>query len=195
MSARKHAERHDGHDQPIRHDGEVAHPSAEQPDAPAAPAEAKDAADPQQQVDEMFARYQRLAADFENLKRRSRQELADRTQHANAQLIASLLPLLDNFQRAVAHAPKGVDPAWFAGIEMIARQFEETLQAHGVHAIEAVGEPFDPTQHEAIAKEESDEHEAGTVVAEMQRGYRLHDRVLRPTLVKIAEPKKLPPDN
>jgi molecular chaperone GrpE len=193
MSSRKHAERSSGHDQSSGHDGEVVHPAAEQPDAPAAPAETK-ASDPQQQYDDLFARYQRLAADFENLKRRSRQELADRIQYANAQLIASLLPLLDNFQRALAHAPKGVDPAWFAGIEMIARQFEETLQAHGVHAIKAVGEPFDPKQHEAIAKEESDQHEAGTVVAEMQRGYRLNDRVLRPTLVKIAEPKKLPPD-
>lgn len=192
MSPRKHPERSPGHDQSSRPDGEIVHPAVEQPDAPA---DAKDAAGLlQQQHDEMFARYQRLAADFENLKRRTRQELADRTQHANAQLLAGLLPLLDNFQRALAHAPTGVDPAWFAGVEMIARQFEETLQTHGVHAIQAVGEPFDPNQHEAIAKEESDEHEPGIVVAEMQRGYRLHDRVLRPTLVKIAEPKRLPPD-
>jgi molecular chaperone GrpE len=193
MSPKKHAERHNGLDQPRPPRGEGAHPAADPPDAPPAPTEMADSSGLEQKYDDLFARYQRLAADFENLKRRSRQELADRTQHANAQLIASLLPLLDNFQRAIAHAPEGVDPTWFAGIQMIARQFEETLLAHGVHAIKAVGEPFDPNQHEAIAKEESDQHEAGTVVAEMQRGYRLHDRVLRPTLVKIAEPKKLPP--
>jgi molecular chaperone GrpE len=191
MSSRKHTERTPGREQASRDDGEIVHPAAEEPEAPA---EAKDSAEARQQHDEMFARYQRLSADFENLKRRTRQELADRTQYANAQLIAGLLPLLDNFQRALAHAPQGVDPAWFAGVEMIARQFEETLQTHGVQAIKAVGEPFDPKQHEAIAKEESDQ-QAGTVVAEVQRGYRLNDRVLRPTLVKIAEPKKLPPEN
>jgi molecular chaperone GrpE len=138
-----------------------------------------------------FARYQRLAADFENYKRRTRQELADRTQYANEELLRKLLPILDNFKRALDHAPEGIDQNWFEGIKLVARQFEETLQAQGLSAIPAVGERFDPTQHEAIASEETDEHEEGTVVEEMQPGYRLHNRVLRPTLVKVAHPRAL----
>jgi molecular chaperone GrpE len=138
-----------------------------------------------------FARYQRLAADFENYKRRTRQELAERTQFANEELVRKLLPILDNFRRALDHAPEGIDRSWFEGIKLVARQFEETLQAQGLSTIEALGEKFDPTQHEAIAREETDEHQEGTVVEEMQPGYRLHNRVLRPTLVKVAQPRAL----
>jgi molecular chaperone GrpE len=138
-----------------------------------------------------FARYQRLAADFENYKRRTRQELADRTQYANEELVSKLLPILDNFRRALDHAPAGVDRNWFEGIKLIARQFEDVLQAQGVSQIPAVGEKFDPSQHEAIASEETDEHEEGTVMEELQPGYRLHNRVLRPTLVKVAHPRAL----
>src|SRR5205814_9709147 len=138
-----------------------------------------------------FARYQRLAADFENYKRRTRQELAERTQFANEELVRKLLPILDNFRRALDHAPEGIDRNWFEGIKLVARQFEETLQAQGLTTIPAVGEKFDPNQHEAIAREETDEHEEGTVVEELQPGYRLHERVLRPTLVKVAHPRAL----
>ncbi len=140
---------------------------------------------------EIFARYQRLAADFENYKRRTRQELIDRTQYANEELLRKLLPLLDNFRRALDHAPEGIDPGWFDGIKLIARQFEAILEAQGLSSIPAVGQKFDPSQHEAIAREETDEHEEGTVIEEMQPGYRLHDRVLRPTLVKVAQPRAL----
>jgi molecular chaperone GrpE len=138
-----------------------------------------------------FAQYQRLAADFENFKRRSRQDLADRTQYANEELVRKLLPILDNFKRALEHAPQDIDPQWFEGIKLVARQFEETLEAQGLSTIPAVGQPFDPAQHEAIAREETDEHEEGTVVEEMRPGYRLHNRVLRPTLVKVAHPRAL----
>jgi molecular chaperone GrpE len=138
-----------------------------------------------------FARYQRLAADFENYKRRTRQELADRTQYANEELLRKLLPILDNLRRALDHAPEGSDRNWFDGLRMVVRQFEDTLQAQGVSPIPAVGEKFDPSKHEAIAREETDEHEEGTIVEEMQPGYRLHERVLRPTLVKVAHPRAL----
>ena len=138
-----------------------------------------------------FARYQRLAADFENYKRRTRQELADRTQYANEELLRKLLPILDNLRRALDHAPEGIDRNWFDGLRMVVRQFEDTLQSQGVSPIPAVGEKFDPAQHEAIAREETDEHEEGTIVEEIQPGYRLHERVLRPTLVKVAHPRAL----
>jgi molecular chaperone GrpE len=138
-----------------------------------------------------FARYQRLAADFENYKRRTRQDLTDRTQFANEELLRKLLPLRDNLQRALEHAPEGIDRNWFDGIKMVIRQFDDVLQAQGLSTIPAVGEKFDPAQHEAIASEETDEHEEGTIVEEMQPGYRLHNRVLRPTLVKVAHPRAL----
>jgi len=160
---------------------------ARQPDQPVDP-ELQAARD---EAEATFARYQRLAADFENYKRRTRQELADRTQYANEELLRKLLPILDNFKRALDQAPEGIDPNWYEGIKLVARQFEETLQDQGLSAIPAVGEKFDPTQHEAIASEETDEHEEGTVVEEMQPGYRLHNRVLRPTLVKVAHPRAL----
>jgi molecular chaperone GrpE len=160
------------------------------------PSAPQDATDPEllaarDEARATFARYQRLAADFENYKRRTRQELADRTQYANEELLRRLLPILDNFRRALDHAPDGIDRNWFEGIKLVARQFEEVLQAQGLSTIPAVGEKFDPTQHEAIAREETDEHEEGTVVEEMQPGYRLHNRVLRPTLVKVAHPRAL----
>jgi molecular chaperone GrpE len=138
-----------------------------------------------------FARYQRLAADFDNYKRRTRQELGDRTQYANEELLRKLLPILDNLRRALDHAPEGLDPNWFNGVKMVARQFEDILRAQGLSTIPAVGEKFDPSQHEAIAQEETDEQEEGTIVEEMQPGYRLHERVLRPTLVKVAHPRAL----
>ena len=138
-----------------------------------------------------FGRYQRLAADFDNFKRRTRQEQIDRTQFANEELLRKLLPILDNLRRALDHAPESVDPNWFEGVKMVARQFEDVLRAQGLSPIPAVGEKFDPAQHEAIASEETDEHEEGTIVEEMQPGYRLHERVLRPTLVKVAHPRAL----
>lgn len=144
-----------------------------------------------QELQATFAKYQRLAADFENHRRRTRQELAERTQYANEELLRKLLPILDNLRRALDHAPEGIDRNWFEGLRMVVRQFEDTLQAQGVSPIPAVGEKFDPSQHEAIAREETDEHEEGTIVEEMQPGYRLHERVLRPTLVKVAHPRAL----
>src|SRR3981081_4057977 len=138
-----------------------------------------------------FARYQRLAADFENYKRRTRQELADRTQYANEELLRKLLPILDNLRPPLYHAPEGIDRNWSDGLRMVVRQFEDTLQAQGVSPIPAVGEKFDPSKHEAIARGETDEHEKGTMVEEMQPGYRLHERILRPTLVKVAHPRAL----
>jgi molecular chaperone GrpE len=140
---------------------------------------------------ETFSRYQRLAADFENFKRRTRQDMVERTQYANEELLRKLLPLLDNFRRAIEHAPANVDQRWFDGIKLVARQFEATLEAQGLSLIPAVGEKFDPSQHEAIGSQETDDHEEGTIVEEMQPGYRLHEKVLRPTLVKVAQPRAL----
>jgi molecular chaperone GrpE len=133
-------------------------------------------------------RYLRVAADFENFKKRSRQTQLETIQHASAELINRLLPGLDDLHKALEHRPKGIDPSWLKGVELSVRKLEEALETHGLEAIDAVGAPFDPKLHEAVGHEESREHPEDTVVSELRRGYRIRDRVVRPALVKLARP-------
>ena len=137
-------------------------------------------------------RYLRLAADFENYKRRTRQEQLDTIQHASSELIGRLLPALDDLRSALEHRPAGVDPAWAKGIELGVRKLEEAMAAHGLQPIESIGTAFDPKLHEAIGHEESSDHPDDTVVSELRRGYRIRDRVLRPSLVKVSRRPELP---
>ena len=137
-------------------------------------------------------RYLRLAADFDNYKKRSRQEHMETIQHASAELIGRLLPALDDLHKALDHTPEGVNEAWLKGVELSVRKLEEALTAHGLEPIEAVGKPFDPSVHEAIGHEESTEHPEDTVVQVLRRGYRIRDRVVRPALVKVARRPALP---
>ncbi len=134
-------------------------------------------------------RYLRLAADFENFRRRKNQELLDRSRYASEDAARALLPVLDNLRRAVAHAAEtGTDGLLVDGLELVVREFEAALEKLGVSPIEAVGQPFDPALHEAIGSADGGEVDVDTVVDEVQRGYRLHDRVLRPALVRVAHP-------
>jgi molecular chaperone GrpE len=134
-------------------------------------------------------RYLRLAADFENFRRRKTQELLDRSRYASEDAARALLPVLDNLRRAVTHAAEaGAEATLVSGLELVVREFESALEKLGVEPIDAVGTPFDPALHEAIAGVESDAVDVDTVVDEVQRGYRLHDRVLRPSLVRVAHP-------
>jgi molecular chaperone GrpE len=130
----------------------------------------------------------RLAADFDNFKKRTRQEQLETIQHASADLIARLLPALDDLHKALDHKPKGVDEAWVKGLELSVRKLDEALSAHGLEPIEAVGARFDPKLHEAIGSEESSVHAEDTITSELRRGYRIRDRVVRPALVKVARP-------
>ncbi|HEX7263738.1 MAG TPA: nucleotide exchange factor GrpE [Candidatus Dormibacteraeota bacterium] len=140
-------------------------------------------------------RYLRLGADFENFKKRARQDQVETIQHASAELINRLLPGLDDLHKALEHTPKGVDPSWLKGVELSVRKLEEALGAHGLEAINSVGTRFDPKVHEAVGHEESREHPEDTVVEELRRGYRIRDRVVRPALVKLARPPALPADD
>jgi len=149
------------------------------PEEDAALAEAKD-------------RYLRLAADFENYKKRVRQEQLDTIQHASAELIARLLPSLDDLRNALDHKPAGVDAAWARGIELGVRKLEEAMASHGLQPIESVGSVFDPKFHEAIGHEETADQPEDLVVSELRRGYRIRDRVLRPSLVKVSRRPELP---
>ncbi|HEY8676468.1 MAG TPA: nucleotide exchange factor GrpE [Candidatus Dormibacteraeota bacterium] len=134
-------------------------------------------------------RYLRLAADFENFRRRKNQEMVDRSRYASLDAATALLPVLDNLRRAVAHAAEtGTDDLFVSGLELVVREFETALEKLGVEPIEAEGQPFDPALHEAIGGEEREGVDVDTVIDEVQRGYRLRDRVIRPSLVRLAHP-------
>lgn len=184
MTTRKHP--HDPHEAEAR--GETARHSDP---GPVDSLEAK-IAELEAALAESKDRYLRLAADFDNYKKRSRQEHLETIQHASADLIARLLPGLDDLHKALDHQPEGIDEAWARGLELSVRKLEEALRAHGLETIDAVGKPFDPMVHEAIGHEESAEHPEDTVVQELRRGYRIRDRVVRPALVKVARPPALP---
>jgi molecular chaperone GrpE len=134
----------------------------------------------------------RLAADFDNFKKRTRQEQLETIQHASADLIARLLPALDDLHKALDHKPRGVDEAWVKGLELSVRKLDEALSAHGLEPIEAVGARFDPKLHEAIGSEESTDYPEDTITSELRRGYRIRDRVVRPALVKVARTPEPP---
>jgi len=103
-------------------------------------------------------------------------------------LVTELLPILDNFDRALATMPEEVRSLpWTEGLLLVDRHLRGTLEKQGLKPIEAVGSRFDPTMHEAIIQEESADHEDDQVIAELQRGYLMHDRVIRPSLVKVAK--------
>jgi molecular chaperone GrpE len=133
-------------------------------------------------------KYLRLAADFDNYKKRMRQEQLETIQHASAELIGRLLPVLDDLHNVLDHQPEGIDQSWVKGLELSVRKLEEALGTHGLQPIESVGSRFDPKLHEAVAHEESADHPEDTVVSELRRGYRLRDRVVRPALVKVSRP-------
>jgi molecular chaperone GrpE len=131
----------------------------------------------------------RLAADFDNYKKRARREQSDVSKASREEVLRDLLPVFDNLERATAHAAQATDIAALTeGIAMVMRQFTDTLGKLGVERVEAVGKPFDPTVHEAVQHLETSEHAAGTVAMELQAGYRSGDRVLRPAMVVVAKP-------
>jgi molecular chaperone GrpE len=132
----------------------------------------------------------RLAADFDNYKKRARRELADTAKIAREDVLKELLPVFDNLERATSHANQATDvKALTEGISMVARQFIDTLNKLGIERVAALGLPFDPAVHEAVQHLETTEHAPGTVAMELQAGYRLGERVIRPAMVVVAKPK------
>ncbi|MDO7905481.1 nucleotide exchange factor GrpE [Paenibacillus sp. JX-17] len=139
------------------------------------------------EAEESQQRFLRTQADFDNFRRRTAKEKEDLAKYASMKLINELVPVIDNFERAVAALPQTPESESFTkGIHMIFRQFEGVLQAEGLTAMETVGEPFNPEFHQAIMQVESDEYEEGIVVEEVQKGYMLKDKVLRPAMVKVS---------
>ncbi len=136
----------------------------------------------------------RKSAEFENYRRRSEKERRELAEYANADLLGDILPLLDNLERALGSAagtqtvgdPAAALEAYRTGLDLIRRQFLELLRKKGVTPIEALGADFDPHLHQAVTRETSDAHREGEVMDELQRGYKLGDRLLRPAMVKVA---------
>jgi molecular chaperone GrpE len=135
---------------------------------------------------EQLKAWQRTQADFVNFRRRVEQERVDLVKNAEAGLIRELLPVVDDFERALNGLPpelRGL--TWVEGLLLIERKLQHALELHGLQPIEALGKEFDPHEHEAVMRD-GNPGDATTVVGELQRGYRLHDRVLRPTLVRVG---------
>ena len=128
----------------------------------------------------------RLAADFENYKKRAARERQEYVAGANARLLAELLPVLDDLERALAAAEQHEEARLEDGVRLVHRALAALLERHGVTAIETDGK-FDPHVHEALAAQPSEDAESGSVIDVIQRGYRLGDRVVRPARVIVAE--------
>jgi molecular chaperone GrpE len=163
--------------------------AAETAPDPLAAAEAK-AAEAEARAAQAYDRFLRAQAELDNVRKRTARELAENVRFANEQLVRELLPVLDNLERALAAAGDDEGPvaALREGVSLTQAQIHNVLKKYGVSPVEALGRPFDPNVHEAVQRVESDQPE-GTVVAELQRGYILNGRLVRPAMVAVATPK------
>ncbi len=132
--------------------------------------------------------YLRAAAEMRNYKRRVEQERGDLIRNAGASVLMKMLPILDDLDLAMSHVPEEVASSpWFSGVKLVQTKLQTMLEGEGVKPIQALGQTFDPNYHEAVMHEAAGTENAGKVTAELRRGYTLHDRVIRPTMVKVGE--------
>jgi molecular chaperone GrpE len=144
-----------------------------------------------QEAKDNYDRYLRQVAETENFKKRNARERDDAIRFANEMLLKDLLPVIDNLERAVVHATSGENgKPLVEGVEMVLKGFLDALNKFGVNQIVAVGQPFDPSKHEAIVQVDSEFHEPNVVVEELHRGYMFRDRLLRAALVSVAKGPK-----
>lgn len=169
---------------------QVIETAAETPADAAATAPGADLEAKLQQSEARAAEYldglQRERAAFQNYKRRVERERADLAQVVSGGLLLKLLPVLDDFDRAMGAVPAEARNQWFDGITLIRRKLEKLLDDQGVKEIEALGKPFDPNFHEAIGVDDGSDAASGTITEVLQRGYVQGERVLRPALVRVA---------
>jgi molecular chaperone GrpE len=142
-------------------------------------------ADLKQQNAELQDRLLRMQAEFDNFRKRTERERMEFAEYAGEMTVRALLPILDDFERAL-RASEGTDTELTRGIELIYSRFLDTLRKQGLEPIPAEGAQFDPHEHEAIGRVESNDHEDNTIVQEFQRGYRYKGRLLRPSMVQVA---------
>lgn len=165
--------------------------TAEQPEAEAEEDELKrlrkELEEARAQAAEYLEGWQRTQAEFANYRKRQEAERQQWVQMSNAGLIAKILPVLDDLERAEKTLPPGLEHlTWIEGIFLIKRRLEMILEAEGVRPIETEGKTFDPLYHEAVTYEDVEGFEDGQIIGEVQRGYMLGDRVIRPALVRVA---------
>ena len=160
--------------------------TAKEPEKEEEKAESKEPDPKDKKIEELNAKYMRLMADFQNQKKRFDKEKADIYQYANEKIVKNLLEVLDNFERAL-DATKDADPSLHDGMELIFKQLMTALENAGVAEIKALGEEFDPNFHNAVMMDETDEYESNKVSGVMQKGYTLNSRVIRPSMVKVAQ--------
>ncbi|MFZ1985178.1 MAG: nucleotide exchange factor GrpE [Desulfatitalea sp.] len=143
----------------------------------------------QKQAEENYDRLLRVSAEFENYKKRAAREMQDLVKYANERMAKELLVIVDNLERAIASATQagGADEALVQGVELTLNETLKILERHHVTSIEAVGQPFDPTYHQAMLQMEADDQPPNTVVKELQKGYLIHERLLRPALVAVSK--------
>ena len=138
--------------------------------------------------DERHDQLLRLHAEFDNFKKRTAREYESLTKYANKRLISEMLPVIDNFKRAVDSADKVSNINDLKnGIKLVLKQFEDILKQNGLEEIGSDGTQFNPDKHEAVIQVETDEHPEDTVIEEVRTGYRLHGNVIRPSLVKVSK--------
>ena len=159
------------------------------PEAPASVEAAPEAAAEPEPAEpgaaELKDQLMRLAADFENFKKRTRREKEDIRKFANEGLLKDILPPLDNLNRALAHVEDRGNPL-VQGIEMVAKQFIDILGGYGVTPVDSKGQAFDPAVHDAMGQTPSEEYEPGCIADEFEKGYMIHGRLLRPAKVIVA---------
>ncbi|QKS73206.1 nucleotide exchange factor GrpE [Paenalkalicoccus suaedae] len=138
-------------------------------------------------VEEATNKLLRTQADYDNFRRRTKQEKEAAAKYRSQSLAESLIPAVDNFERALSVEVESEDAkSLLKGMEMVHKQLIEALKNEGVEQMETVGEAFDPHKHQAVMQVESDEHESNTIIEELQKGYILQDKVIRPAMVKVS---------
>ena len=141
-------------------------------------------------AEENYDRFLRAQAELENYKKRVEREKSSLVKYGNEDLIKAILPVIDNLERALDHPPGENPDGLVEGVTITLNQLLQELEKFGVTPVASVGEPFDPSKHEAMMRVESADHEPNTVVSELQRGYFLNDRLLRPAMVSVAQPPR-----
>jgi molecular chaperone GrpE len=136
-----------------------------------------------------YERFLRVSADFENYKKRSAREISEFKKYANESILSELLCVVDNLERAISSsAPdEKVNSCIVDGINLTLNEFKKVFEKYGVKPIESLCKPFDPNFHQAMMQEASDEHPENTVISELQKGYTIHDRLLRPSMVVVSK--------
>lgn len=158
------------------------------PAAPTTPTIEEQLAAAQSEAADYKDRWLRGQAEFANARKRMEKERTELYSMATAEVIKKLLPVLDDFERAMTNIPEAIqENAWLEGIELVQRKLFTILENFNVTPIESVGQSFDPNHHEAIVQEPSENYQSGEICRELQKGYKIGDRVIRPSLVAVAE--------